>query len=57
MDKYYVKIIVEGNEEEAFFDVVKTVGTHEKFVVDVENSRGYGGIANAFLSALRGGEL
>lgn len=57
MDKYYVKIIVEGNEEEAFFDVVKAAGIHEKFVIDVENSRGYGGIADAFLSALREGEL
>lgn len=53
MDKHYVKIIVERNEEEAFFDVVKAAGTHGKFVIDVENSRGYGGMADAFLSALR----
>ena len=51
MDKYYVKIIVEGNEEEAFFDVVKTVGIHEKFVIDVENSRGYGGKRLPFCSS------
>lgn len=53
MSKYYVKIIVEGNEENAFFDIVKTIGTNDKFFLDIENVTGYGGIADAFLSALR----
>lgn len=57
MEKFYIKVIVEGNEEETFFDIVKTIGTHDKFVLEIENAHGYGGIADAFLSALREGEL
>lgn len=53
MSRYYIKIIVEGDEENAFFDIVKSIGKDEKIVLDIENANGYGGIANAFLSALR----
>lgn len=37
MKEFYIKIIVEGKEEEAFFDVVKEIGTNEKFHIDIEN--------------------
>lgn len=57
MGKLYIKIIVEGNEEKAFFDIVDQIGKDNKFVLDVEDAKGYGGIADAFLSALREGEL
>ncbi|HMM00091.1 MAG TPA: hypothetical protein PKC96_01955 [Bacilli bacterium] len=53
MGKYYIKIIVEGNEEKVFFDIVEQLATNEKFALDVENANGCGGIADAFLSALR----
>ena len=51
--KYNIKIIVEGQEEEMFFNVVKEVGTHELFNLDIEDASGYGNIADAFLIALR----
>lgn len=41
MDKYYnICIIVEGSEEYAFFDVVRQLGTHEKFCLEIENASG-----------------
>lgn len=57
MKEFYIKIIVEGKEEEAFFDVVKEIGTNEKFHIDIENVGGFGGIADAFLVALREDDL
>ena len=30
MVKYYIKIIVEGDEEETFFEIVKEEGVNEK---------------------------
>lgn len=53
MDKYYIKIIVEGSEEKTFFDIVKEVGTHEKFHIEIEDATGYGDIADAYLLSLR----
>ncbi len=57
MEKCYVKIVVEGDEETAFFNVVKQLGTNEIFVLEIEDARGHGNIADLFLSALREGEL
>lgn len=53
MDKRYIKIIVEGNEEEAFFDVVKQVGTHKDIIVEIENAGGFGEVADLFLESIR----
>lgn len=53
MNKYYIKIIVEGNEESTFFDIVNEIGKDDIFVLEIENARGYGGIADAFLTTLR----
>ena len=53
MEKYYIKIIVEGSEEYTFFDIVKTLGTNEKFYIEIEDATGYGDIADAYLSSLR----
>lgn len=57
MQKFYIKVIVEGNEEEMFFSIVKELGTNDIFYLDIENSGGYGGIGDCFLSALREGDL
>ena len=53
MEKYYIKIIVEGSEENIFFDIVKQLGTHERFYIDIEDATGYGDIADAYLLSLR----
>ena len=53
MNKYYVKVIAEGGEECAFFDIVKQIGVHENIHIDVEDSNGYGGIPDAVLFSLR----
>lgn len=54
MDKYYnICIIVEGSEECAFFEVVRQLGTHEKFCLEIENALGAGSIPDLFLSKLR----
>lgn len=53
MVKYYIKIIVEGDEEEIFFEIVKKEGVSEKIWLDIENANGSGKIADLFLSALR----
>ena len=53
MDKYYIRIIVEGSEEKTFFDIVKEVGTHENFHIEIEDATGYGDIADAYLLSLR----
>lgn len=54
MDKYYnICIIAEGSEEYAFFDVVRQLGTHEKFCLEIENASGVGSIPDLFLSKLR----
>lgn len=53
MNKYYIKIIVEGNEESTFFDIVNEVGKDDIFVLEIENANGYGGIPDAFLNTLR----
>ncbi len=55
MNKYNIKIIVEGDEEYTFFDIVRTVGANELFDISIEESTGYGGIADAYLSSLREG--
>lgn len=57
MKKYNIKIIVEGNEEKAFFEIVETVGKDDIFFLDIENAKGSGGIPDAFLIALRENEL
>lgn len=53
MDKWYIKLIVEGNEEYAFFEIVKELGTANCFVLDVEDANGYGEMPDLFLDALR----
>ena len=53
MEKLYVKIIVEGSEEYAFFDVVKQIGVNNNIHLEVEDACGYGSIADALLYALR----
>lgn len=53
MEKIYVKVIVEGSEEYAFFEVVKQLGVSEKICLEVEDATGYGSIADALLYALR----
>lgn len=53
MEKLYVKIIVEGNEERVFFDVVKLLGVSDNIHLEIEDSSGYGSIADALLFALR----
>ena len=49
MAKYYIKIIVEGEEEEPFFEIVKEEGVSEKIWLDIENANGGGKIADLFL--------
>lgn len=53
MDKWYIKIIVEGNEEYAFFEIVKELGTADCFNVEIEDAGGYGDIPDSFLESLR----
>lgn len=53
MSPFKIKIIVEGSEEEAFFDIVKEVGTNGCFNLEIENAHGFGNIPDLFLSALR----
>lgn len=53
MDKWYIKLIVEGNEEYAFFEIVKELGTAGCFVLEVENANGYGEMPDLFLDSLR----
>lgn len=57
MEKVYIKIIVEGNEEETFFEIVKEIGTNDVFYIEIENAHGFGQIADYFLTALREDEL
>lgn len=56
MRPFKIKMIVEGNEEETFFEVVKTVGTHKNFDLEVENACGFGNISDFLLLSLREGD-
>lgn len=53
MSPFKIAIVVEGNEEEAFFDIVKQVGTNTCFDLKIENAHGFGNIPDLFLSILR----
>ena len=53
MNKIYVKVLVEGNEESAFFDVVNEKGKKENIYLDIEDVSGYGNMEEACLEALR----
>lgn len=53
MVKFAINIIVEGNEENTFFELVKEFGTNEKFLLEITNAEGSGNIGNKFLCALR----
>lgn len=53
MEKCYIKIIVEGLEEYALFDVVKQLGTNENICLEVEDAEGAGNIPDLLLDALR----
>ncbi|MCQ2743105.1 MAG: hypothetical protein MJ239_07475 [Bacilli bacterium] len=53
MTKFNVKVVAEGNEERAFFEIVKEIGTHPVFDLDIENAEGSGKIPDVFISAFR----
>ncbi|MBE6135992.1 MAG: hypothetical protein E7181_01835 [Erysipelotrichaceae bacterium] len=53
MEKCYIKIIVEGLEEYAFFDVVDQLGTNENICLEIEDAEGAGNIPDLLLNALR----
>lgn len=53
MNKYKIKVIVEGSEEETFFEIVKEKGLNEKIELEIENVSGYGNIASYLINALR----
>lgn len=50
-EKYHVHFIVEGCEEEYFFRIVQSKGTHPTFEISVYNAGGHGGVAPHFQDA------
>ena len=53
MSGIFIKILVEGKEEKAFFDIVKEIGINENLYVDIEDVSGYGNFGDTALSILR----
>ena len=44
-NKYKICLIVEGNEEECFFEMVNELGLNEHFELIIKNAHGYGNVA------------
>ena len=49
-NKYKICLIVEGNEEECFFEMVNKLGLNERFELIIKNAHGYGNVAPYYQS-------
>lgn len=49
-NKYRMCLIVEGNEEECFFEMVNELGLNERFELIIKNAHGYGNVAPYYQS-------
>lgn len=55
--KYRIKLVLEGYEEEAFFDVVKELGVSSDIDLSYINAKGFGGVAPIYQDLINNEEI